>query len=249
MISKLRPVIAAFGLCAALPVVALDIEALSDAERDAFRAEIRAYLLDNPEVLMEAIDVLEARQADTQADADTALLAANMDALTNDEHSWVGGNPDGDITIVEFLDYRCGFCRRAFPEVEELVESDGNIRIIVKEFPILGAQSDLASRFAIAAKLTQGDEAYKTAHDALMTFRGEITPVSLAVLAEDIGLDGPAIAATMETAEVDAIIRKNFELAGKLDIRGTPTFVIGAQLVRGFVPLDGMREIVNEERG
>ncbi|MEM6728612.1 MAG: DsbA family protein, partial [Pseudomonadota bacterium] len=180
--------------------------------------------------------------------ADEALVAANMDALFDDGHSWVGGNPEGDITIVEFLDYRCSFCRRAFPEVEELVASDDNVRIIVKEFPILGVQSDLASRFAIAAKIVGGDDAYKTAHDALMAFEGNVSDVSLSRLASELDLDGPAISATMETTEVDDIIAKNFELARALQITGTPTFIIGDQVVRGFVPLEGMREIIEEER-
>ncbi|MEM1233816.1 MAG: DsbA family protein [Pseudomonadota bacterium] len=240
---------AAFAGLMTLPAVALDIEAMNAAERAAFRAEVRAYLLENPEVLMEAIDVLEAREANSQAETDAALVKANYDALVRDGHSWIGGNPDGDITIVEFLDYRCGFCKRAFPEVEELVSSDGNIRIIVKEFPILGPQSDLASRFAIATKLTAGDDAYKAVHDALMGFRGPVSEATLARLAADQSLDGEAIMAEMQSSEIDDIITQNRELARAMQITGTPTFVIGGQMLRGFLPLEGMRELVNEERG
>lgn len=243
-----RPVLA---LCAALasPVAALDLETMTEAERAAFRAEVRAYLLENPEVLMEAIEVLEAREATTQASTDAALVTANYDALVRDGHSWVGGNPDGDVTIIEFLDYRCGFCKRAFPEVEELVASDGNIRVIVKEFPILGPQSVMASRFAIATKLTAGDDAYKTIHDDLMEMRGNVSGPALQRIADTAGLDGEAILAAMELPAVDEIISENRELAQAMQITGTPTFVIGGQMLRGFLPLEGMRAIVADERG
>ena len=139
------------------PALAFDMEAMSDSERTAFRAEIRAYLLDNPEVIMEAVAALEEAQNQAQAQSDIALVQANAADIFDDGYSWVGGNPDGDITLVEFLDYRCGYCRRAHGEVAQLLESDGNIRLIVKELPILGEQSLLASRFAIAAKQVAGD--------------------------------------------------------------------------------------------
>ena len=246
----IRTTLAAAAL-AALPSLApaFDIDAMSEEERAAFRSEIRAYLLDNPEVLMEAIGVLEAREATTQAATDEALVTANYDALVRDGHSWVGGNPDGDITIIEFLDYRCGFCKRAFPEVEELVASDGNIRLIVKEFPILGEQSSLASRFAIATKLAAGDDAYKAIHDELMGFRGNISQDALMNLAEAQGLDAAAIQTAMALPQVEEIIAENRSLAQAMQITGTPTFVIGGQMLRGFLPLEGMRGLVAEERG
>ncbi len=156
---------AAFAALIASPLAAFDMDAMTDAERDAFRAEIRAYLLDNPEVLMEAIAVLEERQASQQAQGDIDLVSVNAEAIFNDGYSWVGGNPDGDITVVEFMDYRCGYCKKAHPEVTELLGTDGNIRFIVKEFPILGDQSVLAARFAIAVKKVMGDDAYGRAHD------------------------------------------------------------------------------------
>lgn len=230
----------------ATPLAAQD---MTDAERSAFRAEVRAYLLENPEVLMEAIGVLEAREQANQVQADENMLAVNMDALINDGFSYQGGNPDGDITVIEFMDYRCGYCKRAFPEVAELIASDGNIRYIVKEFPILGEQSVMASRFAVAAKLTAGDDAYKLVHDALMEYRGDITTVALTRLSETMGLDGPAIIAEMDSDVVSDIISKNRALGQRLAINGTPTFVVETQLLRGYVPLEQMRQIVAETRG
>ncbi|MEM6728297.1 MAG: thioredoxin domain-containing protein, partial [Pseudomonadota bacterium] len=171
----LRTTALTLSLAVASTASAFDVSNMTDAEREAFGAEVRAYILENPGILMEAANALQAQQAAEQASADEGLVAANLEALTDDGHSWVGGNPEGDITIVEFIDYRCSFCRRAFPDVQELVATDDNVRIIVKEFPILGLQSDLASRFAIAAKIVGGDDAYKTAHDALMAFEGNVS--------------------------------------------------------------------------
>ena len=238
----------ALTMCLATPALAFDPAAMTDAERQAFRSEVRAFLLENPEVIMEAVAALEeSRMADAAA-KDIEVLRANKDALENDANSWVGGNPEGDITIVEFLDYRCGYCRKAWSEVEELVKSDGNIRFIVKEFPILGEQSMLASRFAIAVRMVAGDDAYKSDHDALINPRGDTTPESLERIASDMGLDAKAVMAKMDAAEVTAIIDANHQLGSTLEINGTPSFVIGETMVRGYVPLDGMRQIVEGVR-
>lgn len=230
-------------LILALPAQALDLESMMASERDAFRAEVRAYLLENPEVIMEAVALLEERQAAEKAQNDMALVKANTSDLFNDDHSWVGGNPDGDITLVEFLDYRCGYCRRAFPEVQTLVESDGNIRLVVKEFPILGEESLLASRFAIAAKQVAGDDAYEALHDTLMTFNGALSETTLKRMAETLGLDAQSILDHMESPDVTRVIAANHQLAQRLDISGTPSFVMGDQMLRGYLPLEDMQRV------
>ncbi|MGB5559297.1 MAG: DsbA family protein [Paracoccaceae bacterium] len=233
----------------ATPVAAFDLTAMSDAERQAFRDEVRSYLLDNPEVLMEAIGVLEKRQAETQVSNDQTLIQANSDALFNDGYSYVGGNLEGDVTMVEFLDYQCGYCKKAHPEVTELIKGDGNIRYIVKEFPILGDASVLAARFAISVKQVAGDEAYAAVHDELMTFRGEISKESLETVATSRGLDADAIMAAMDSDAVTEVISQNHALAQRMQINGTPGFVIGDQMLRGYVPLDGMQQVVAQIRG
>lgn len=230
------------------PAQATDIGDMTEAERAAFGEQVRAYLLENPEVLMEAIAILEERQAAAQAQGDVDLVAANADAIFDDGHSWVGGNPDGDVTVVEFLDYRCGYCRRAFPEVKELIQSDGDIRFIVKEFPILGEQSELASRFAISVLNEAGDDAYEQVHDILMTLRGDVTEPTLRQIAAELDLDEEAVMEGMSHPDVDEIIAENRALAQKLRISGTPSFVFGEQMVRGYVPLDAMQQIVAQER-
>lgn len=222
---------------------------MTEAEREDFRKEVRAYLLENPEVLMEAIAILEDRQAAAEAAADVALVEQHREAIFSDSHSWVGGNPDGDITVVEFMDYRCGYCRKANPEVAELLRSDGNIRYVVKEFPILGPESDLSARFAIAVLQLHGPEVYETVHDALIGLRAEASQPVLDRLATSMGLDPAAIAARMGEEAVTEVIKANHALAQQLAISGTPTFVIGGRMLRGYVPLDAMRQVVAEERG
>ncbi|WP_264213187.1 DsbA family protein [Leisingera thetidis] len=230
------------------PARAFDISNMSDAEREAFGGQVRAYLLENPELILEAVDLLEQRQQQAEAARDETLVAGNLDELENDGYSWVGGNPEGDITLVEFMDYRCGYCRRAAPEVAKLLESDGNIRLVIKEFPILGDASVLSSRFAVAAKHVAGDDAYKQVHDALIAFGGEPNEVALRRLAEELSLDADAVFAGMDSEEVTAELRRTRELAQKLAISGTPTFVLGGELLRGYLPADQMEIMVAEIR-
>jgi protein-disulfide isomerase len=232
----------------AAPATALDLTDLDDAERQALRAEIRAYLLENPEVIMEAVAVLEQRQTAEQVQGDAQMIATNAEALFSDEDSWEGGNPDGDLTLVEFMDYRCGYCRRAAPEVNELVEGDGDIRFIVKEFPILGEQSVLASRFAIAVRQLEGDAAYKQVHDALIAFRGEIGRDTLARIAENLGLEADPLLERMDSDAVSDVIARNHQLANRLQITGTPTFIFDDRMLRGYVPLDKMQQVAAQIR-
>ncbi len=234
------------------PAQALDLNAMTDSEKTEFGAAVREYLLENPEVILEAINVLEQQNAVAEAAADKDLVAANAEALFDDGYSWVGGNPEGDITLVEFMDYRCGYCRRAIPEVEALLAEDGNIRFVVKEFPILGDASVLSARFAVATKHVAGDDAYKQVHDALMEFSGDVTEVTLRRIADGLGLNSDAIVAAMDSEQVTDEIAKTRELAQRLKISGTPTFVLGTEMLRGYLKADQMQQIadgVRAERG
>ncbi|MFM2389847.1 MAG: hypothetical protein RLZZ437_1402 [Pseudomonadota bacterium] len=237
-----------FALCCLMAATTPALAEMSDADRTALRAEIRAYLIENPEVILEAMDELQARQDAAAVEQDKALLSANQDAILNDGHSWVGGNPNGDITVVEFMDYRCGYCRRAHDEVNTLVTTDGNIRYIVKEFPILGDESLLSSQFAIAVQQIHGPEAYKAAHNALITLRAAATTETLGQLATDLGHDPAPILARMSSPEVRAVIDANYALGQAMQINGTPTFVMGDTLLRGYVDLPTMQQIVADER-
>ncbi|MCA0207412.1 MAG: DsbA family protein [Proteobacteria bacterium] len=226
---------------------------MGEAEREAFRSEVRAYLMEHPEVIFEAVAEYERQQQAAQADMDLALVQINAEDIFRDGHSWVAGNPEGDITLVEFMDYRCGYCRRAQPAVMDLIGTDGNIRLVVKEFPILGPQSEVMSRFAIAVQQVGGDEPYGRVHDALMAWEGDITPEDLRGIAGDLGLDAERVMAEMSGDAVTAVLRANHELAQRLQISGTPTFVMGegddGELLRGYMPLEQMQAVVARLRG
>ncbi len=244
----MRRLAATTALLTALAALPAQAE-MTAQDRAALRDEIRAYLLENPEVLVEAMDALQEREAIAALERDSRIVQARSDTLFASPDDWVGGNPDGDVTLVEFMDYRCSYCRKAHDEVFELVKSDGNIRLVVKEFPILGEPSLLSSQFAIAVRLLHGDDAYKAAHDALIALRGEPTPETLGRLASDLGHDPAPVLAKMATDEVKAVITANHALAEEMEISGTPTFVLKDQMLRGYVPLEEMRVIVAEARG
>ena len=232
----------------ATPSLAFDITEMTNAERDAFRSEVRDYLLENPELIIEVISVLENRSAKATKDAEIEMVLQNHEELFDDGYSFVGGNPDGDLTIVEFLDYRCGYCRKAHPEIAELLANDGNIRFVAKELPILGEASVIASRFAIATRRLFGSDAYETMHDALMNMQGNPSAPVLSRLADSLGLDAEAILDEMTSDEVTNEINRNRALAGRMAIDGTPTFVVETQMLRGYVPLDQFTQIIAEIR-
>lgn len=239
---------ASFAALIAGGAAAFDLNDMDAAEKQAFGEAVREYLLSNPGVLMEAVSVLEAREAEERALAEVALIAELSDEIFNDDHSYRGGNPDGDVVMVEFIDYRCGYCRRAHPEVAQLLETDGNIKKIVKEFPILGEESVEASRFAIAVLQIDGPEAYEDINNTLITHRGAFTRDVLERIAREKDLSAGKIMERMDSEDVTEVIRANYALAQQLEINGTPGFVFKDRLVRGYLPLPQMMTTVLEVR-
>jgi protein-disulfide isomerase len=220
---------------------------MTEAEREAFRTEVRAYLLEYPEVLMEAINILEARRKADTLQADAALIAASSEQLYNDPHSWVSGNPEGDVTLVEFLDYRCGYCKKAHPEVQELLKRDPNIRLVVKEFPILGPDSMAAGRMALAA-LDLDPANFEALNDALMSFEGQLIEPVAYQIASGVGYDIAALRDHAASAEIEARISDNYALARTLGLQGTPSFILGNRIIRGYLPIEQMLAAVADAR-
>ena len=178
-----RTLFAALLAMTALPAHALDLSAMTEAEKAAFGQAVKDYLMENPQVLVEAINKLEERQAAAEAQNDKQLVATNAKEIFEDGHSWVGGNPEGDVTIVEFMDNRCSYCKKANTEVDQLLKKDGKIRFVVKEFPILGPQSELAARFAVAVQQVAGDALPAAVGEALGCLaRASLVEQALALL-------------------------------------------------------------------
>ena len=225
----------------------LNFGAMTPGERSEFRNEVRNYLLENPEVIFEAIQILEERRNQAAQQADRDLLAAQKDAIYNDGFSFIGGNPDGDITLVEFLDYRCGFCKRAHPEVQEVLDRDPNVRLIVKEFPILGPDSVAAGRIALAALDLDRDK-YEDLGDELMTYNGNLTEQVAYKIAGNVGYDIPALKERSASPEIEARLQQNYALAQALGLQGTPAFIVGNEVIRGYLPVDDMLSAIQDAR-
>lgn len=209
---------------------------------------IRAYLLSNPGVIVEAINVYEQQQQAAAAAADVTLVQDNAEALFEDGFSLVMGNPDGDLTVVEFSDYNCGYCKRAHTEVAKFMEADGNVRLVIKELPVLGEGSVLAARAALASRAQEDGALYPAFNDALMTHRGAHNETSIMAAAEKVGLDLEALREEMNSETVREQINSTYALANTLKINGTPAFVIGDEVIRGFIPADRLADVAAAAR-
>ena len=215
-----------------------------DREKKAIESIVTDYLLEHPEIILRALQVLEEREQAAKAAQEKSALAANRDALERDPNSPVAGNPKGDVTVVEFFDYRCPYCKRVGPVVERLRKEDANIRIVYKEWPILGPASMFAAKAALAAR---EQEKYVEFHEKVMAAR-TVTETSVLSAAKELGLDLDKLRADMETPEVENHIRQTMELARALGINGTPAFVIGDRLIPGAADFAALSKAVAEAR-
>ena len=213
--------------------------------RKAIEATIEDYLIRHPEVIERALRTLEARREAEEARAVQAALKAHRKELLDEPGTPIAGDVDGDVTLVEFFDYRCGVCRRVHPVVSRLVESDGGIRRVYMEWPILGPESVYASRAALASR-AQG--LYHAFHDALMETRGGLDKAGVLRAASRVGLDIAKLRRDMASPEITAIINRNFAIAEALRINGTPSFVIGDRVIRGGRDAATMKRLVAQAR-
>ncbi len=241
---RLAAVAFSLGVWAA-PVQAQD--ALSPGEIEAIEQVIEDYILDNPEVILRAVQRLEERERAQQDSDRRAAVVENRDALYADVNSHVAGNPHGDVTIVEFFDYRCPYCRRSLEAVQTILGEDANVRIVFKEFPVLGPDSLVASRAAIVAQRLDPTK-YLAFHSALMSARGVLNKDAVLQIAAEVGLDAERLGAAMDSPEIDAVIEGNYVLAGALGVDGTPTFIIGEVVIPDAIDIDSFRAIIAEVR-
>jgi protein-disulfide isomerase len=227
------------------PAAAETHDVLTPEETRAFEKVIRDYILANPEIVMDALKILDARKRASEAGQARQQLAARRDDILNDPGAPIGWNPDGDVTIVEFFDYRCPYCRAVMPRLAQLKKQDRGIRYIYKEWPILGPVSKVAARAALAA-WKQGR--YEEFHEALMTYPGKLTEKGVFETAERLGLDVDRLRADMEAPEIAESLARTQDLAKALGVTGTPAFVIGNELVPGAVSLDQLKATVRRAR-
>ncbi|MBU1211776.1 MAG: DsbA family protein [Alphaproteobacteria bacterium] len=214
----------------AKPAAGAAAAAFSSDQKAGIEAIIKDYLLANPEILLEVQSKLEAKMEKQQEERLKTAIKSNADELYRRADAPSAGDPKGDITVVEFFDYNCGFCKRGFSEVAKLIEKDKKVRVVFKELPILSKGSEEAARVALAAK-KQGK--YWEMHSALLTYRGSVDGESALKIAAKIGLDAEKLKADMDSAEVTGEIDKVRELAQKMGINGTPHFLVGDRTIAG----------------
>jgi protein-disulfide isomerase len=223
----------AIGLMGAIHAAAAD--EISAEQRQAFEAIIRDYLIKHPEVIKEAMEELERRQALEAQAATKQKIRERAEEIYHSSGDLVLGNPKGKVTVVEFFDYNCAYCKRAIPEVEKLIQMDKDVKVVIKEFPILGPGSVFAAKAALASR-SQGK--YNEFHQALTKFEGVKDETSVMQVAEQVGLDLEKLKTDMESKAVSDVIGRNYSLAESLSINGTPSFVIDEALEPGYVQYD-----------
>lgn len=219
--------------------------AFSPEQSRAIEQMIRDYLLKNPEVILEAIQGLKEREERANAEGARKAIVDRRAELINDASAPIAGNPNGDVTIVEFFDYRCPYCKQVKEPIATLLREDPKVKVVYKEFPILGPDSRVAARAALAAH-RQGK--YHAVHDGLMRTRGSLDEAVIMKVAADAGVDVARLKRDMEAPEIAESLDRNAQLARALNVSGTPAFIIGNQLVPGAVDIATLKKLVAEAR-
>ena len=236
----------ALSLAAVTPALAEGEKTpLSPDQEKRVKELVKEYILANPEIILEAVQTLRKKQEEAQKKAAEEALKSKRADLQGATDLPVAGNPKGDVTIVEFMDYRCGYCKGVQPTLDQVIRQDGKIRYVLKEFPILGPASRTASMAAIAAH-KQGK--YLAFHAALMAYPNNLTDEVIFALARQVGLDIAKLKDDMNAPEVEALIEKTHKLAQDLGINGTPGFIIGDQIIPGAVGADELKKKIAEAR-
>lgn len=243
---SIRPaLLAAAAVALAVLSPAAKAQSVPAEQRQAIEQVVREYLLKHPEVIVEAIEELQKRERADEERKGKQGLSQNKDKLFNDPASPVAGNPKGDVTLVEFFDYQCGYCKSVQADVQKLIKDDGKLKFVFKEFPILGPASVVAAKAALASRAQGKYEAY---HNALMANRGQLDEATILKIAASVGLDTERLKKDMDAPEVQQALGANLALAEQLGIRGTPGFVVGDRIVPGAIKLDDMKKLVSEAR-
>jgi protein-disulfide isomerase len=235
------------ALTAALFVLPAAAAEFSPQQKQELGDIIRQYLMENPEVVRNAMQELERKQQVAEDSARSDSLKTMSSEVFRNHDDLVGGNPKGKVTMVEFFDYNCGYCKRAFPDVMKMVGGDKDLRLVMKEFPILGPGSVYATRAALASR-KQGQGKYWEYHLAMMAHQGRIDEAVADQIAEEKGLDLKKLKADMQSDEINQIINRNMQLADSLKIQGTPAFIIDETVIPGAVGYEALAAAVKQVR-
>src|SRR5215216_104230 len=230
--------IAVFAMMVLAAATPLHAQSFSDGQRREIERIVKDYLVAHPEVLQEVVAEIEKRQAATDAGRTKDALSKHREALFNSSRQVTLGNPQGDVTLVEFFDYNCGYCKRALGDMMELLKSDPKLRIVLKEFPVLGPSSIEAAQVAVAVRMQdKSGKKYLEFHQKLLTGRGQVDKARALATAKEIGLDMARLDKDLKSDEVAKTLEESMKLAEALGLNGTPSYVIGNDVVIGAVGL------------
>ena len=243
----LAPALFALALAAA-PQAAL-AQSFSDAQRSDIEKIVREYLIAHPEVLEEAMSELTKRQAAADAEKHEASVAKNSAAIFNSPRGVTIGNKDGDVTFVEFFDYNCGYCKRAMTDMLDLMKADPKLKVVLKEFPVLSQGSVEAAQVAVAVRMQDPTgKKYLDFHQKLLGGRGAADKARAMAVAKEAGLDMAKLEKDLSSEEVRATLEENMKLAEAMGMNGTPSYVIGKQIVIGAVGVENLKEKIGIAR-
>jgi protein-disulfide isomerase len=246
MMTRLLKTLAASTLVP-LALLAAPAAALDDQQKKEMGEFIREYLIANPEVMIEVQNALEAKQQAQRTDQSSKAVAAYNKEIFSSPTDVVLGNPKGDVTIVEFFDYNCGYCKRAMSDMDDILAKDKNIRFVLKEFPILGPDSLAAHKVANAVRLL-APEKYAQFHRTLLGAEEHASGETAIAVATELGLSDAQIRKSIEDQPNDDIVRQAYQLANAIGITGTPTYVVGDEAVFGAVGMDEIKQKVDNVR-
>ncbi|MBC7585301.1 DsbA family protein [Tardiphaga sp. vice154] len=243
----LAPAALALALCGA-PAVA-SAQSFNDAQRGEIQKIMKDYLLTHPEILEEVSAELTKRQAAAEAEKHAAAVTANANLIFNSPRGVTVGNKDGDVTFVEFFDYNCGYCKKAMTDMVEIMKDDPKLKVVLKEFPVLGPGSVEAAQVAVAVRMQDPTgKKYLDFHQKLLGGRGQADKARSMAAAKEAGLDMARLEKDFSSPEVRATIEENFKLAESMGMNGTPSYVIGKQVVIGAVGIDALKEKISNAR-
>ncbi len=244
---SLKIAVLALGLLGA--PMAATAQGFTDAQRGEIEGIIKNYLMTRPEILEEVSAELSKRQAAAEADKHKLAVEKNASLIFNSPRSITLGNKDGDVTFVEFFDYNCGYCKRAMTDMLDLMKSDSKLKVVLKDFPVLGPGSVEAAQVATAVKMQDASgKKYLDFHQKLLGGRGQADKARALAVAKEAGLDMVKLEKDMASPEVRATLEENFKLAEEMGMNGTPSYVIGKQVVVGAVGIDKLKEAVGVAR-
>ena len=224
-------------------------EGTVDTSSPEFGEAVRAYLLENPEVIFEAVEIANARQAEAENEQASASLSTFTPALFEEGNTFVLGNPEAKTTIVEFVDYNCGYCRKAHDAIDAIIAQDSDLKVVIRQFPILSQGSLEASQIAMVIGKEFGPEKAVEFHNAAYKSEVALDKVSALEIAKTLGLDVAKIEAGIEDPAILETIKTTHEAAVALKIEGTPGFIIGEEIVRGYIPEDQLKTMIANTRG